>query len=90
MKTIVIGVSSSISCYKVIDIVKGLKKRFNVEVILTNNTEKLINKKEFEKVLGKRVRTGLFVKGFDYKDYLKREKGAGADNPGPHCLDQFT
>jgi len=92
MKTIVIGVTSSISCYKVVDIVRVLKKDFNVEVIMSEHAEKLISKREFEKVLetkfpnrlektkffpkvlGKKVHTGLFVKGFNYKDYLKREE----------------
>jgi len=74
MKTVVIGVTSSIACYKVIDLVKKLKDDFNIEIIMTKNTEKLIDKKEFEKVLGKNVHTGLFYKNWNYKDYLKRKK----------------
>jgi len=74
MKTIVIGVTSSIACYKAIELVKELKKDFNIEVIMTENTCKLIDKKEFEKVLGKKVHVGLFYKNWNYKDYLKREK----------------
>ena len=42
-KNIVIGVTSSIACYKVIDLIKKLKKQeANVFVILTKNTLKLI------------------------------------------------
>ncbi len=74
MRTIVIGVTSGIACYKVIDIVRELKKDFNVEVIMTKNSERLIGKKEFEKVLGKKVHTSLFYKDWGYKDYLKRER----------------
>ncbi|MEA2036425.1 MAG: bifunctional phosphopantothenoylcysteine decarboxylase/phosphopantothenate--cysteine ligase CoaBC [Nanoarchaeota archaeon] len=74
MKTIVIGISSSISCYKTIDIAKALKKEFNIEIILTKNTEKLINKKEFEKVIGNKIHTGMFYKNWNYKDYIKREQ----------------
>ena len=74
MKTVVIGVTSSIACYKVIDIVRELKKDFNIEVIMTRNTGKLISKKEFEKVLGKKVHTEMFYKDWDYKNYLKREE----------------
>jgi len=74
MKTIVIGVASSIACYKVVDLVKKLKKGFDIEVVMTSNAEKLIDKKEFEKVLGKKVHSGLFVKGWGYKDYIKREE----------------
>ena len=73
MKTIVIGVTSSIACYKVIDLVKKLKE-FNIEIILSKNTEKLIDKKEFQKVIGKKVHTEMFYSGWNYKDYLKREK----------------
>lgn len=74
MKTIVIGVTSSIACYKVIELVKKLKKEFNIEMIITKNAEKLIDKKEFEKILNKKIHTNLFYKNWNYKDYLKREK----------------
>ncbi len=74
MKTIIVGVTSSISCFKVVELVGKLKKDFNVEVILNENAEKLIDKKEFEKVLGKKVHAGMFVKGWNYKDYIKRQK----------------
>jgi len=73
MKTIVIGISSSIACFKVVELVEGLND-FDVEIIMTRNVEKLIDKKEFESVLGKKVHTGLFVKGWSYKDYIKREE----------------
>ncbi len=74
MKTIVIGITSSIACYKVIELVKKLKKDFNVEVIITENACRLIDRKEFENVLGKEVHTSLFYKDWDYRDYLKREE----------------
>ena len=71
MKTVVIGVTSSIACYKVIELVKKLKG-YNVEIILNENAQKLINKKEFEKVA--KVHTDLFYKDWNYKDYIKREE----------------
>ena len=71
MKTVVIGVTSSIACYKVIELVKRLKG-YNVEIILNENVQRLINKKEFEKVA--KVHTDLFYKDWDYKDYIKREE----------------
>lgn len=74
MKTIVIGVTSSISCYKVVGLIQKLKKSFNIEVIMSSNAEKLINRKEFEKVLGKKVHVSMFYKGWNYKDYIKRQK----------------
>lgn len=74
MKTIIVGVTSSIACYKVLDLVKKLKDSFNIEIIMTKNAERLIDKKEFEEVLGEKVYTELFYKDWSYKDYLKREK----------------
>ena len=71
MKTVIIGVTSSIACYKVIELVKKLKG-YNVEIILNENAQKLINKKEFEKVA--KVHTDLFYKDWNYKDYIKREE----------------
>ena len=74
MKTIILGITSSISCYKVLNLVKKLKNQFNIEIILTKNTEKLINKKEFEKLLNKKVHTEMFYENWTYKDYIKRQK----------------
>ena len=74
MKTIVIGVTSSISCFKVVELVRKLKKRFDVEVIMSSNACKLISVKDFEKVLGKKVHVSMFYSNWNYKDYLKREK----------------
>src|SRR3989339_761291 len=73
MKTVVIGVTSSIACYKAAFLIKKLKG-FNIEVILTHNALNLIDKKEFENVLGKKVHTELFYEGWNYKDYIKREE----------------
>ncbi|MBW2988857.1 bifunctional phosphopantothenoylcysteine decarboxylase/phosphopantothenate--cysteine ligase CoaBC [Candidatus Woesearchaeota archaeon] len=74
MKTIVIGVTGSIACFKAVDAVKALKGDFNIEIIMTKNASKLMDKKEIEKALGKKVHTEMFYKGWSYKDYLKREK----------------
>ncbi len=74
MTTIIIGVTASIAAYKVLELIKKLKTKFGIEIILTKNTERLINKKEFEKLLGKKVHSELFHKGWDYKDYLRRER----------------
>src|SRR3989339_385214 len=71
---IVIGISSSISCYKVIDLISRLKKDFEIDVIITKNTLNLIDKKDFENVLCKNIAVELFDKEFDYKGYLKNNK----------------
>lgn len=70
MKNIIIGVCSGIACYKVVALVKRLKKKYNVEVILTEHASKLIDKREFNV----KVHTDLFIKGWNYKDYLKKRK----------------
>ncbi|MBU0628397.1 MAG: bifunctional phosphopantothenoylcysteine decarboxylase/phosphopantothenate--cysteine ligase CoaBC [Nanoarchaeota archaeon] len=74
MKTIVMGVTSSIASYKAIELVEKLKKEFDIEIIVSKNTDNLIGKKEFENVLGRKVHTELFYKGWTYKGYLKREE----------------
>lgn len=73
MKTIIIGVTSSIACYKTVELIKKLKG-FDVEVILSSNALRLIDKKEFEKALGKKVHTEMFYPGWTYKDYIKRQE----------------
>ena len=74
-KTIVIGVTGGIACYKVIDLIKILKKEgANVHVIMTYSAEKLIDKKEFEKISGNEVKDDLFDARIDYKDYIKKNK----------------
>ena len=62
MKTVVIGVTSSIACYKVVELVKRLKKQFNVEVIMSSNAQKLIDKGEFENVVKHYEKQGYDVK----------------------------
>jgi len=75
MKNIIIGVSSGIACYKVIDLVRKLKeKKFNVNVIMTKNALNLVNIKEFEKASGNKVAVETFNKNVDYKYYLKNNK----------------
>ena len=73
MTNILIGVTSGIACYKVVELVKGLRK-FNVDVIMSKSSLNLIDKKEFEKVTGNKVATELFNKNFNYKDYIKQNK----------------
>ena len=74
-KNIVIGVTGGIACYKVLDLVKKLRKeKFNVHVIMTYSAEKLVDKKDFEKASGNKVQTSLFDPKINYKDYLKKNK----------------
>ncbi len=71
MKELIVGVTSGIALYKVVDLVSSLKDKFNITVIMTEHATKLINQKVFEKASGNKVATKLFRKGFDYKKYLK-------------------
>jgi len=71
MKDIIVGVTSGIACYKVIDLVKELR---NVNVIMTERCLNLIDKKEFERASGNKVAVELFEEGKDYKDYLKKNR----------------
>lgn len=74
-KNIVIGITSSIACYKVLDLVKKLKKlKANVYVIMTPNSTKLVDKKDFEKISGNKVQIDTFDQKINYKDYIKKNK----------------
>lgn len=73
-KNIVIGVSSSIACYKVLDLIKKLRKvKANVYVIMTENATKMVSVSDFKRVANE-VRINLFDPKFDYKDYIKKNK----------------
>ena len=74
-KTIVVGVTSSIAAYKVIEVIKKLRKLdANVHVIMTKNAEKLVDVKDFEKASNNPVSIDLFNKNVNYKDYVKKDK----------------
>ena len=74
-KHIVIGITGSIAAYKVLELVKKLRKlNANVHIIMTHNATKLVNKSEFEKASRNPVHTDLFFQNVDYKDYLKKNK----------------
>jgi len=61
-KTVVLGVSSSISLYKACEIVRLLQKRdFQVQVIMTPNAGKLISPRLFQALTGEEVFVDLFA-----------------------------
>jgi len=75
MQTILVGVSSGIAAFKVVSLVKFLRKKgYNVIVVMTENAKKMISPSEFEKASGNKVASELFPKGFDYKKVLKQRK----------------
>lgn len=73
--TIVIGVSSGIAAYKIVNLVRILQqKRMDIEVIMTANATSMINPKEFSEVLKHKVHTSLFPNSFSYKKVLKQRE----------------
>jgi len=74
-KAIVIGVTSSIACYKVLELIKKLRElNFNVDIIMTKNTTNLVDIKDFEKESGNKVLIELFNKNVNYIGYLKKDE----------------
>mgnify|MGYP001557917396 CR=1 FL=1 len=74
-KKIVIGVTGSIACYKVLDLIGKLRKSgANVYVIMTESAAKLVDIKDFQKISGNKVQTDLFLPNIDYKAYIKKNK----------------
>ena len=74
-KNIIIGVTSSIAAYKVLELIKKLRKaKANVHVIMTDNATKLVDIKDFEKASGNAVSIELFNKNVDYAGYIKKDK----------------
>lgn len=71
LKTIVIGVTSGIAAYKVLDLIKRLRKdEYNVVVVMTKSASKMVSKEEFEEASGNPVYIDLFERDFDYKKVL--------------------
>ncbi len=74
-KNIVVGVTGGIAAYKVLDVIKKLRKaKANVHVIMTEHSKKLVDVKDFEKASGNKVNKDLFDPKVDYKYYLKKNK----------------
>ena len=74
-KNVVIGVTGGIACYKVLDLIKELRRlKANVYTILTKNALNLIDTSEFEEASGNKVQTELFEPDINYKDYIKKNK----------------
>jgi len=74
-KNIIIGITGGIACYKVLDLIKKLRKlKANVHVIMTKHATKFIDEKDFEKASNNSVQTDLFDSNINYKDYVKKNK----------------
>ncbi len=77
-KTIVLGVSSSISAYKAADLTSRLKKlHADVHVILTENAAKLIGPIIFETLTGHKCLIDTFDRNFEFKvEHVELAKAA--------------
>jgi phosphopantothenoylcysteine decarboxylase / phosphopantothenate---cysteine ligase len=87
-KKILIGVTSSISAYKVLDLIPlFLKQNLDLEVVFSSNATKMFDIKQFEKVLNKPIYQDLFETpqnsgqnfkttktNFNYQNYLKNQQ----------------
>ncbi len=77
-KTIILGVSSSISAYKAADLTSRLKKlNADIHVILTENAAKLIGPIIFETLTGHKCLIDTFDRNFEFKvEHVELAKAA--------------
>ena len=74
-KNILIGVTSGIAAYKVLELISLLKNEdYEVFVIMTKSATEMIDIGDFEKTSGNKVFVNLFEKNFDYREVLKKRK----------------
>jgi phosphopantothenoylcysteine decarboxylase/phosphopantothenate--cysteine ligase len=67
-KTIILGVSSSISAYKAADLASALvKEHAQVHVIMTKNATNIINPITFETLTGNKCLIDTFDRNFKYE-----------------------
>lgn len=74
-KNILIGITGGIAAYKILDLIKLLKKEsYEVFVIMTKGAMEMFSFADFEKASGNKVCVNLFEKNFDYREVLKNRK----------------
>ena len=74
-KTIVIGITGGIACYKVLDLIKELRKNNAiVHIIMTEHATQFVDIEDFEKASGNQVQTKLFYPKLNYIDYIRKNK----------------
>lgn len=74
-KNILIGVTSGIAAYKVLNLIKLLKNEgHEVFVIMTRSATEMIPRQDFEKASGNKVHVNLFENNFDYREVLEKKK----------------
>ncbi len=74
-KNILIGVTSGIAAYKVLELIKLLKNEgHEIFVIMTKGATEMISPQNFERASGNKVYVNLFEKDFDYRKVLDKRK----------------
>lgn len=74
-KTIVIGVTGGIACYKALDLIKELRRLGSkIHIIMTEASTHLVDINDFEKASGNEVQTNLFHPKINYIEYIKKNK----------------
>jgi len=74
-KNILIGVTSGIAAYKVLELIKLLKNEgYEIFVIMTKGATKMVSLQDFERASGNKVYVNLFEKNFDYRKVLDKRK----------------
>lgn len=67
MKKIVVGISGGIAAFKACQLVSDLVKKYEVQVIMTENATKFINPITFESLTGRKCLTDTFDRNFRYE-----------------------
>ncbi len=74
-KNILIGITSGIAAYKILDLIKLLKNEgHEIFVIMTKGATEMISKQDFERASGNKVYVNLFEKNFNYRKVLEKQK----------------
>ena len=74
-KTIVVGVTGGIACYKDLALIEELRRLgSDVHVIMTEHSMRLVDLNDFRKASGNKVQTGLFHPKINYIEYVKKNK----------------
>lgn len=74
-QTVVIGITSGIAAYKIVDLIKILKeKNILVKVIMTRTAVDMFGYKMFEDATSEKVYKDLITEGFNYKDVLEKRE----------------
>ena len=67
MKNILVGVTGGIAAFKTCQMVSDLSKKYNVQVIMTENATEFVNPLTFETLTGRKCLIDTFDRNFKYE-----------------------